>query len=134
MRRPPEPPGARGRPSRRNRMPDVGDAHWTFVDLPDGHSWEVWRQGSDPSDAGRDLCGEVRATMEGYRATDGAGTVLGTFTTLDEAAYPLALRGRTLARQLVLERAAARPRGRSPLVLALLIGAALRALTMRRSG
>ena len=116
-------------------MPDVGHAHWTFVDLPDGHSWEVWRQGSDLADAGRDLYGQVRATMEGYLATDRAGTVLGTFTTLDEAAYPLALRGETLARQLVLERMAAKPRGRNPLVLALAIGAAVRAaLAMRRPG
>jgi hypothetical protein len=113
-------------------MPDVGGAHWTFVDLPDGHTWQVWRQGSSLQDPERDLFGVVRATMQGYLATDSAGTTLGTFTTLDEAAYPLALRGRTLVRQLALERRAGR-RGRSPIVVAIAIGFAVRAaLAMRR--
>jgi hypothetical protein len=115
-------------------MPDVGDAHWTFVDLPGGHAWEVWRQGSTLRDAGRDLFGQVRATMQGYAATDRAGTLLGTFPTLDEAAYPLALRGATLPRQLALQRGSDGPRGRSPLVLALAVGLAVRAvLAMRRA-
>jgi hypothetical protein len=114
-------------------MPDVGNAHWTFVDLADGHSWEVWRQGSDLTDPGKDLFGHVRATMQGYLATDRAGTVLGTFTTLDEAAYPLALRGQTLPRQLAIQRLSEKPRGRNPLVLALAIVFAIRAaFTMRR--
>ena len=116
-------------------MPDVGDAHWTFVDLPDGHTWEVWRQGGSLQDAELDRFGVVRATMQGYLATDPVGTVLGTFPTLDEAAYPLALRGRSLVRQLVLERRAGRSRGRSPLVLAIALGIAVRAaLAMRRRG
>jgi hypothetical protein len=115
-------------------MPDVGDAHWTFVDLPDGHAWEVWRKGSTLRDAHRDLFGQVRATMEGYAATDRAGSNLGTFPTLDEAAYPLALRGATTPRQLALERGSVAPKGRHPVVLALAVGLALRAvLAMRRS-
>jgi hypothetical protein len=109
-------------------MPDVGAAHWTFVDLPDGHAWEVWRQGSTLRDANRDLFGEVRATMQGYAATDRAGSMLGTFPTLDEAAYPLALRGATTPRQLALQRGSAPPKGRSPLVLAIAIGIAARAV------
>jgi hypothetical protein len=114
-------------------MPDVGDAHWTFVDLPDGHAWEVWRQGSPMRDAQRDLFGQVRASMEGYVATDRAGSTLGTFTTLDEAAYPLALRGMTTPRQLALQRGSVTPKGRRPIVLALAVGMAVRAvLTMRR--
>jgi hypothetical protein len=117
-------------------MPDVGDAHWTFVDLPDGHAWEVWRQGSTLRDADRDLFGQVRATMQGYVATDRAGSVLGPFATLDEAAYPLALSGPTTARRLALQRGSAAPRGRNPVVLALAIGVAVRALlgVVRRNG
>lgn len=109
-------------------MPDVGDAHWTFVDLPDGHAWEVWRQGSPMRDAQRDLFGQVRATMAGYVATDRAGSTLGTFATLDEAAYPLALRGMTTPRQLALQRGAATTKGRHPIVLVLALGMAVRAL------
>jgi hypothetical protein len=115
-------------------MPDVGDAHWTFVDLPDGHAWEVWRKGSTLRDAGRDLFGQVRATMQGYAATDRAGTMLGTFPTLDEAAYPLALRGATTPRQLALQRGSSAPSRRHPVVLALALGVAVRAvLGLRRS-
>jgi hypothetical protein len=115
-------------------MPDVGDAHWTFVDLPDGHTWEVWRQGSPLREPQRDLFGQVRATMEGYVATDRAGSRIGSFATLDEAAYPLALRGVTTPRQLALQRGSAAPKGRHPVVLALAVGIALRAvLAMRRS-
>ena len=113
-------------------MPDIGNAHWTFVDLPDGHTWEVWRQGSTLRDADRDLYGEVRATMEGYVATDRAGRVLGAFPTLDEAAYPLALRRLTTVRQLQLERGSAGPRGRNPVVLAIAVGLAVRAVLALR--
>jgi len=109
-------------------MPDVGAAHWTFVDLPGGHAWEVWRKGSTLRDAGRDLFGQVRATMQGYEATDRAGSVLGTFATLDEAAYPLALRGATTPRQLALQRGSVAPKSRNPVVLVLAIGIAIRTL------
>jgi hypothetical protein len=114
-------------------MPDVGEAHWTFVDLPDGHTWEVWRQGSSLEDTERDLFGQVRATMQGYLATDQAGRTSGPYATLDEAAYPLALRGLTTVHWLALESRRSGRQRRSLLVLALAAGVAVRTvLAMRR--
>jgi hypothetical protein len=114
-------------------MPDVGNTHWTFVDLPDGRSWQVWRQGSTLEDEDHDLFGEVRFTMEGYLATDRGGTTAGPFVSLDEAAYPLARSGLTSARFERLERSAGRPRTmRNPVVLAIAAGLAVRALLAMR--
>ena len=114
-------------------MPDIGNAHWTFVALPDGHTWQVWRQGSTLEDEDHDLFGDVRATMEGYLATDAGGTTGGPYVSLDEAAYPLALSGLTRARLERLERSAGRPRSmRNPVVVAIAAGLALRALLAMR--
>lgn len=109
-------------------MPDIGDAHWTFVDRPDGHSYEVWRQGSALKDAEADLYGRVTATMQGYMTQDRTGATAGPYTTLDEAAYPLALRGAAAARRLALERASEGPHGRPTVLLALVAVLAARAL------
>lgn len=114
-------------------MPDIGNAHWTFVDLPDGHTWEVWRQGSTLQDRDHDFFGSVRFTMQGYLATDAGGTTAGPFVSLDEAAYPLALSGLTSAKVERLERSAGRPRSmRNPVVVAIAAGLALRALLALR--
>jgi hypothetical protein len=117
-------------------MPDVGNVHWTFVDLPDGQTWEVWRKGSSLQDRDHDLFGEVRASMQGYYATDGGGTTAGPFVSLDEAAYPLARRAVTPARSVRLERSAGRPRSiRNPVVVAIALGVAVSAvLGMRGRG
>ena len=109
-------------------MPDIGDAHWTFVDLPDGHSFEVWRPGSTLEDPDMDLYGRVTATMQGYVATNRAGSTSGPFPTLDEAAYPLALEGASAARRLALERQSAAPHGRPVALLAFVGVLAARAL------
>ena len=61
---------------------------WEAVGRPDGHSWEIRRshEGHEPA-----LLGSVHVTDRGWIADANDGRSYGPFTSLSEAAYPLAL-------------------------------------------
>lgn len=83
-----EPPQeAPGRPSRQF---EVGGRTWTLVDLDDGLSWSLYGESPRHAELGARLA-QITISERGYFSTDRAGTVRGPYTTLDEAAYPLAL-------------------------------------------
>ena len=84
---PPAADAKRGLPSRQVEMEGRS---WTIVDLEDGVSWSLYA--NDPHSRGAaPRLAHITVSEQGYFSTDPAGTVRGPYTTLDEAAYPLAL-------------------------------------------
>ena len=73
--------------------------HFTLVTLPDGKSWEVRRSGTDGGTSADDLLGSVGVSESGYHARSPEGELFGPFPTLDEAAYPLAVRAEGAPRE-----------------------------------
>ena len=84
---------------------------WTIVDLEDGLSWNLYAD--DPRGRGpAHRLAHIVVSDQGYFSTDAAGVVRGPYTTLDEAAYPLALDKRVL-----LDDAGGRARIDAPVLL-----------------
>lgn len=71
-------------------MPAVGNVRWSLLEQEDG-SYYVHDQHEDDTPGSRSF-GHVRFTEQGWVAHAASGETYGPFTTLDEAAYPLALR------------------------------------------
>lgn len=81
-----QPASEQPEPTMSSRRVTVGDRSWTVVDLHDGLSWNVHRDGEQGP-----RLGHVRISERGYFSNDPAGIVRGPYTTLDEAVYPLGL-------------------------------------------
>lgn len=78
-----------------SRHVEMEGRSWTIVDLEDGLSWNLYAQ--DPQGQGTaPRLAHITISERGYYSTDPAGVVRGPYTTLDEAAYPLALNKRVL--------------------------------------
>jgi hypothetical protein len=87
-------------PTGTQREPDSGterltstlrlDGHeWRLVELEDRQSWSLFGEASGDGPAPR--IGHITIGEHGYLSTDRMGVVRGPYTTLDEAAYPLAI-------------------------------------------
>jgi hypothetical protein len=70
-------------------MPEVHGVRWALAERPDGHSWEVVGDGGVGADR---VYGVITLRQDGYSVQDEAARIYGPFPTLDEAAYPLAVR------------------------------------------
>jgi len=87
-------------PDGKQRLPDYGTERltetltaaghrWTLVELEDRQSWSLFGEASGDGPAPR--IGHITVGEHGYLSTDRIGVVRGPYTTLDEAAYPLAI-------------------------------------------
>lgn len=73
-----------------SRRVEVDGRTWTLVDLEDGLSWDLYA--GDAVDLRRvPRLAHITVSERGYFSTDVPGVVRGPYTTLDEAAYPIAL-------------------------------------------
>jgi hypothetical protein len=70
----------------------IGNVRWALVEEDGGRSWDVRSQRQDGTPAALSF-GRVTFSDRGWVAHGRNGEAYGPFTTLDEAAYPLALRG-----------------------------------------
>ncbi|MDH2443484.1 hypothetical protein QDR37_05955 [Amnibacterium sp. CER49] len=70
-------------------MPVVHGVRWALAERPDGHSWEVVGDGGVGAER---VYGVITLRQDGYSVQDEAARIYGPFPTLDEAAYPLAVR------------------------------------------
>jgi hypothetical protein len=78
-----------------SRHVEMEGRSWTIVDLEDGLSWNLYA--NDPRGRGpAPRLAHITISELGYYSSDPAGVVRGPYTTLDEAAYPLALDKRVL--------------------------------------
>lgn len=78
-----------------SRHVEMEGRSWTIVDLEDGLSWNLYA--NDPRGRGpAPRLAHITISDHGYFSEDPAGVVRGPYTTLDEAAYPLALDKRVL--------------------------------------
>ena len=73
-------------------MAAIGNVRWALVEEDGGRSWDVRSQRQDGTPAALSF-GRVTFSDRGWVAHGRNGEAYGPFTTLDEAAYPLALRG-----------------------------------------
>ena len=73
-------------------MAAIGNVRWTLVEADEGRAYDV-RSARPDGTAGDESFGNVRFSDRGWVAHGPDAEAYGPFTTVEEAAYPLALRG-----------------------------------------
>lgn len=71
------------------------DRDWLLMGLEDGSSWNLYGPDADPADPGARRA-HITIAEHGYLSVDPEGVVRGPYTTLSEAAYPIAEQNRVL--------------------------------------
>ncbi|MDQ1513255.1 MAG: hypothetical protein QOC59_1097 [Microbacteriaceae bacterium] len=98
-------------------MTAIGNVRWTLVEVDEGRAYDV-RSVQRDGTAGDLSFGRVRFSEHGWVAHGTDAEAYGPFTTVDEAAYPLALRGYGDDASLLLGPGTPEPGASAPLPLA----------------